>query len=110
MEKLHRASLTIKQLRDECQFIQGLEHKLVHLQGANVEMPVNDQNHFNKGDYTSVDGDFSKVPELVFKAIDGPGDIVIAQGERQAKGGYFIFHEKLYIEDVEQEVYGYGIV
>ncbi len=110
MEKLHRPNLTVTQLQAECQFIQGLEHKLVHLQGAEYEIPVNDQNHFNKGDYTSVDGDFSKVPELVFKAINGPGDLVIAQADRTARGGYFIFHEKLYIQGGEKEVYGFGIV
>jgi hypothetical protein len=98
-------------LKAECHFIQNkFEHKLVHLQGVEFEIPVHEQNHFNKADYADLGGDLTKIPRLVFKEIDGPGDIVIAENEMKQSKGYFIFDEIVYVEGTEQRVFGYGIL
>lgn len=111
MEKLHKPTLSLDGLRDECQFIQNkFEHKLVHLQGVEYEIPVNEQNHFNKADYADLGGDLTKIPKLVFKEINGPGDVVIAENEMKQAKGKFIFDEILFIEGDEQRVIGFGVV
>lgn len=113
MSKFHSANLTLSVLRDECTIIQEHEPgqaKLVHLRGVEVELPVNNQNKFNKAEYDGLNGDFSKMPELVFKKINQPGDVITAHSNMAADNGYFIFDEILYIQGNEQRVFGYGIV
>lgn len=111
MHKLHLGTLSLGTLLNECLTLQ--EHndsKLVHLQGAVVEVVVNNEDKFNRADYASVDGDFSKIPDLRFNEINGPGDIVIAEAQMKADGGYFIFDEILFVSGNEQRVFGYGVL
>lgn len=111
MEKLHKPSLSLDELKAECEFIQNkFEHKLVHLQGAELQIPVNEQNHFNKADYADLGGDLTKIPRLIFKPITGPGDLVIVENEMKQAKGKFIFDEILFIKGSEQRVFGYGVL
>lgn len=111
MTKFHSGNHALDSLRDECMFVQNKEQqKLVHLQGAEVEIPVNSEQKLNKAEYSSVNGDFSKIPELVFKPILSPQDIVTGHSQIAAAGGYFIFDEILFIGGQEQRVLGYGII
>ena len=111
MSKFHSAELSLEALRVECTVLQNHdETKLVHLQGVEVELPVNTQNHFNKAEYTSVNGDFSGIPELVFTAVNNSAEAIIAHSDMVANKGYFIFDEILYIEGEEQRVFGYGVL
>lgn len=111
MHKLHLGSMSLNSLLNECLTLQ--EHndwKLVHLQGARVEVVVNNEDIFNRADYASVNNDISQIPDLRFLEINGPGDLVIAEAAMKEDRGYFIFDEMLFVENAEQRVYGYGIL
>ncbi len=111
MTKYHSGGLTVEGLRKECSALQNHDEvKLTHLQGANVELVINNEHHVNQADYADIGGDLTKIPELVFVPINGPGDLVIANSEMTERNGYFIFDEILYIGNNEQEVFGYGIL
>jgi hypothetical protein len=109
--KFHRGSLTLKALRDECQALQ--EHdvtKLVHLQGANVENAVNNENKFNQAQYADLNGDFTKIPRLTFMAVTDASQIptIISDQLKPTGGGNLIFDEILFIEGKEQRTLGFG--
>lgn len=108
MPKYHSANLSLEALRNECTAIQNHdEAKLVHLQGADVEIVVNDQNHFNEARYAPVDDIFS-IPELVFIAVNSSAEAITAHSDMVADNGTFIFDEMLYIKGAKQRVFGYG--
>jgi hypothetical protein len=111
--KFHSGQLTLKALRDECQALQ--EHdvsKLVHLQGAKVQNPANNQTKFNQAQYVSLNDDFTKIPTLTFIAVDDPSKIpsIIADQLKPGGGGLLIFDEILFVEDKEQRALGFGKV
>ncbi len=110
MTKYHSANLTFDGLKNECRIIQHQNpvSKLVHLQGADVAVVVNDQKHFNKADYADVGGDVFKIPRLVFIAVNNSADAITAHSDMVGDNGYFIFDEMLYIENAKQRVFGYG--
>lgn len=111
MTKYHSAKLTLDALKGECEYIQNKEEaKLVHLQAVEVEIPVNNQKQYNKADYADVGGDLTKIPRLVFTAVNSSEDSITAHSDMVADNGYFIFDEILYIEGEEQRVFGYGVL
>lgn len=106
--KYHRPSLKLEQLQAECQGVQvGIPAKLVHLQAANVEVPVNNQNKFNQGQYVEV-GIMDKVPTLKFEKVENPSDIPSMIADALKLNYLLIFDELLYIENQTQRVLGFG--
>ncbi len=107
--KFHSADLTLDELRDQCQALQ--EHditKLVHLQGAKVQNPVNNETIFNQAQYVSV-GNFSNIPELKFVKVDDPSKIPSIISDSLVEGAQLIFDEILFVKKLEQRVLGFGI-
>jgi hypothetical protein len=110
MPKYHSANLSLEGLKNECTVIQNHDEvKLVHLQGVEVEVVVNDQNHFNEARYAPVSDIFS-IPELVFIAVNSSEEAITAHSDMTADQGIFIFDEILYINGEEQRVFGYGVL
>jgi hypothetical protein len=108
MPKYHSADLTLEQLKTECVTIQNHDvAKLVHLQGVDVAVVVNNQNHFNEARYADV-GDIFKIPKLVFIAVNSSAEAITAHSNMVAAKGTFIFDEILYISGKQQRVFGYG--
>ena len=108
--KFHSANLTLDGLRDECQSLQDHDTtKLVHLQGATVQNPVNDQTKFNQAQYVGV-SHFSKVPELKFVQVEDPNDIPTMISDAMQEGGQLIFDEIVFVENQEQRVLGFGVL
>ena len=109
--KFHSGKLSLATLRDECQALQ--EHdvsKLVHLQGAKVQNPVNDQTTFNQAQYVSLDDDFTKIPVLTFIAVSNPSQIPSIIATQLGEGRTLIFDEVLFVNNKEQRALGFGKV
>lgn len=107
--KFHSGNLTLDELRDECQSLQDHDvTKLVHLQGAKVQDPVDDQTKFNQAQYVGA-GHFSQVPELTFVKVDNPSQIPSMISDALAEGKLLIFDEILFVEGQEQRVLGFGL-
>jgi hypothetical protein len=106
--KFHSANLTLDELRDQCQALQ--EHdmaKIVHLQGAKVENPVDSETNFNQAQYVGV-ADILNIPELKFVAVNNPSEIPSIIADILAEGGQLIFDEVLFVKRQEQRVLGFG--
>lgn len=111
MPKYHSADLTLDGLKKECTVLQNHDEvKLVHLQGADVAVVINDKNHFNEAKYADVGGDLTKIPKLVFIPVKSSEEVITAHSDMVGDRGYFIFDEILYIQGKKQRVFGYGIL
>lgn len=108
--KFHRANLSLAKLQEECEGVQGgIPGKLVHLQGAEVEIPVNNQNKFNRAQYVEI-GNLDPTPTLKFEKVEKPADIPSMIAKALADKFLLIFDEILFVEDKEQRVLGFGKV
>jgi hypothetical protein len=108
--KFHKGNLTLEKLQKECESIQDHEiAKLVHLQGAIVEVPVNEENNFNQAQYFTLD-DIMKVPELKFIEVEDETKIPSMIANELENKLLLIFNEVLFIEDKETRVLGFGKV
>jgi|GEM_PF-5218923 hypothetical protein len=108
---LHRATLTLGELQSECLAVengsQGVFAKLVHLQAADLEVPVNSQNKFNEGRYVEI-GDNDPIQELKFIPVEDPNDIPTQISDQLQDKFLLIFDELLYVQDNQQRVLGFG--
>lgn len=113
--KFFSGQLKLDALRDVCQSLQGHGNpgfmKLVHLQGAKVQEPLNNQTQFNQAQFVSVDH-FKDIPQLTFIAITDPSKIpsIISDQLKPGGGGLLIFDEILFVEGKEQRALGFGKV
>lgn len=106
--KFHPGNLSLPKLQEQCQAFQNLTPaKLVHLQGAEVETPVKGQTKFNRGIYVEL-GDLDKVPQLKFVQVDDPSKIPSMIADELQEHFLFIFDEKLFVNNAEQRVLGFG--
>lgn len=106
--KYHSAHLELNALQDECQALE--EHdktKLVHLQAAEVQNPVNDQTKFNQAQYVGV-AHVGEIPELTFIAVDDATKVPSIIADQLALGALLIFDETLFVKNEEQRVLGFG--
>ncbi len=105
----HRGSLTLDQLRRECEAYNiDFGRKLKKLQAAETETFYENTNKFNQGVYDDVPPG-SDSQELLFREIKEPEDIVQAESDAIA-GGYLdkLFRKKLFISNALMEVMGFG--
>ncbi|MEQ1923906.1 MAG: hypothetical protein ABL952_15480, partial [Pyrinomonadaceae bacterium] len=103
----HSFNLTLDELRDECSAYQaGASAKLIHLQAAEVEVPVNTQKKFNQARYIKK-GNLDPEQELMFREIKTDADL--AQAASDALAGGFqtpIFNEMVFVSGTAVRVVG----
>lgn len=105
----HSFNLTLDELKDECEAYQsGASAKLIHLQAAEVEVPVNTQKKFNQGRYVKK-GLLDPEQKLMFREIKTDADFAQAASDALA-GKYYtlIFNEMVFVSGTAARVVGYG--
>lgn len=105
----HSYNLTLANLLQECEAYQsGASAKLIHLQAAEVEMPINTPKKFNEARYVKK-GNLDPEQKLMFREIKTDADLAQAASDALASGfNTPIFNEMVFVSGNAVRVVGYG--